>query len=57
MKGRNTAILSVRVSDELRRQVQARAKRRQKTVSEWLLWAVNDGLRDRHRARNGKADS
>jgi uncharacterized protein (DUF1778 family) len=57
MKGRNTRILSARVSEELYQKVKARAELRQKTINDWLLWAVNDGLRDRHGRKDGKAES
>ena len=57
MKGRHTKVLSVRVPDELYKKVKTRADLREKTVTGWLLWAVNDGLRDRHRKRDGKAES
>ena len=49
MKGRNTRVLSVRIPEELYEKVQNRAALRQKTLNDWLLWAVNDGLRSRHK--------
>ena len=57
MKGRNNRILSARVSEGLYQKVKARAELRQKTINDWLLWAVNDGLRDRHGRKDGKANS
>ena len=48
MKGRNTRIVSARIPDEMYDLIILRAVKRQVSVNAWLLWAVKEGLRDRH---------
>ena len=55
MKGRNTRIVSARIPDDLYDLMVQRAVKRQVSVNAWLLWAVKEGLRDRHRQYEKKS--
>ena len=48
MKGRNSRVIAVRVPDQLYDLITKRAGKRVWSVNQWLLWAVKEGLRDRH---------
>ena len=48
MKGRNSRVIAVRVPDQTFALIEKRAGKREWSVNQWLLWAVKEGLRDRH---------
>ena len=48
MKGRNSRVIAVRVPDQTFALIEKRTGKREWSVNQWLLWAVKEGLRDRH---------
>jgi len=57
MKERDSVILAVRIPKDLLLQLDNKVRiSKRRSRNDWLLWAIKDGLRDRH-AKQGETKS